>query len=221
MKQHWPKLLHILIVIALPLALFAATLRIVTGHWLVNWEYGKASFPPDTYGFSTEERIRLAEVSVDYLITDAGIELLADLETEGGAAFNARELEHMVDVKRVLWILLRVGAAAGLVVVAGTAVLGSRPATRARAPVALMGGSFILLGLLAAIGGLMLASWNVFFVQFHELFFPPGTWTFAYSDTLIRLFPVRFWMDVAAVIVGVLVAQAAAIGGAAFVWWRR
>jgi len=35
----------------------------------------------------------------------------------------------------------------------------------------------------------------VFFVAFHEVFFDPGTWVFRYSDTLIRLFPERFWRD--------------------------
>jgi len=38
-------------------------------------------------------------------------------------------------------------------------------------------------------------AWSTFFVQFHELLFPPGTWTFAYSDSLIRLFPEKFWFD--------------------------
>jgi uncharacterized membrane protein len=33
----------------------------------------------------------------------------------------------------------------------------------------------------------------VLFVGFHQVFFDAGTWTFAYSDTLIRLFPERFW----------------------------
>ncbi|MCD6344052.1 MAG: hypothetical protein J7M17_00400, partial [Anaerolineae bacterium] len=38
-------------------------------------------------------------------------------------------------------------------------------------------------------------SWDTFFVGLHGLFFTEGTWRFFYSDTLIRLFPVRFWQD--------------------------
>jgi uncharacterized membrane protein len=49
----------------------------------------------------------------------------------------------------------------------------------------------------------VLISFGVFFVGFHEIFFPPGTWTFFYSDTLIRLFPERFWRD-AFLTVGIL-----------------
>ena len=49
----------------------------------------------------------------------------------------------------------------------------------------------------------MLASFGVFFVAFHQVFFDPGTWIFLWSDTLIRLFPERFWRDVF-IYVGVL-----------------
>jgi len=34
-----------------------------------------------------------------------------------------------------------------------------------------------------------------FFVGFHALFFEGDSWLFLYSDTLIRLFPLRFWQD--------------------------
>jgi uncharacterized membrane protein len=55
-------------------------------------------------------------------------------------------------------------------------------------------------GLLTAllIGGavlFVLVAFGIFFVFFHQVFFPPGTWQFLYSDTLIRLFPERFWRD--------------------------
>ena len=30
----------------------------------------------------------------------------------------------------------------------------------------------------------------------YSFFFQPGTWMFNYSDTLIRLFPERFWQDI-------------------------
>jgi uncharacterized membrane protein len=34
-----------------------------------------------------------------------------------------------------------------------------------------------------------------FFTGFHALFFTGDSWLFEYSDTLIRLFPLRFWQD--------------------------
>jgi len=130
MRRLYPRMAHGLVVLALPLALLALALRITTDHWLVHWEYGKAGFPPDPYGLTTQERIHLAEVCVDYLITDAGIDLLADLELEGGPAFNQRELQHMVDVKVVLGRLLASGVVAGVLVLGGTASLAARRASR-------------------------------------------------------------------------------------------
>jgi len=38
------------------------------------------------------------------------------------------------------------------------------------------------------------ASFSFLFVGFHRLFFEGDTWLFLYSDTLIRLFPERFWL---------------------------
>jgi len=51
---------------------------------------------------------------------------------------------------------------------------------------------------LLLLGGIMLfvvIGFGIFFVAFHNVFFEPGTWTFLWSDTLIRLFPERFWRD--------------------------
>ncbi len=221
MSKVWPRLVHFLIVIALPVVFLAVGLRAVTGHWLVQWEYGKPDFPPDPFGLTTDERIRLASVCVDYLTTDAGIDLLADLRLpDGRAAFNERELAHMVDVKRVFLGVLWAGGIAGGVVVGGTVALATHPATRPRIPTALLGGCLLTLVLLIGVGGLMLIQWNVFFTGFHELLFPPGSWAFPTSDTLIRLFPERFWMDVGTTMVGVIVVQAVTVGVGALLWQR-
>jgi integral membrane protein (TIGR01906 family) len=126
----------------------------------------------------------------------------------------------MVDVKVVLGRLLASGVVAGVLVLGGTASLAARRASRSRAPAALLRGSQLALGLLFAVGILMLVGWQLFFVGFHELFFESGTWSFAYSDTLIRLYPERFWMDVGAVVVGLMVTEILLIGAGAFLWNR-
>ena len=54
-------------------------------------------------------------------------------------------------------------------------------------------GGLLTVLLLGAIILFVLLSFGVLFVAFHNVFFAPGTWTFLYSDTLIRLFPERFW----------------------------
>lgn len=221
MPRFWPRLLQIAVILAIPATLLAVSLRITTAPWFPRWEYHKPDFPADPYGLTTEERVRLAEICVEYLITRAGIDLLANLELEGRPAFNDRELQHMVDVKRVLWGLLWAGALGGMIVLAGSALLFSRRPLRPYGLGALRGGALLTLGLLAAVGGLMLFRWDVFFTGFHELLFPPDTWTFPTSDTLIRLYPEKFWMDAGMVIVVLVLAQAVALGAISWALGKR
>jgi uncharacterized membrane protein len=57
----------------------------------------------------------------------------------------------------------------------------------------------------------------VLFVGFHQLFFDPNTWTFLFSDTLIRLFPERFWQ----VAFGAVTLGTGAMAGALWAVARR
>ena len=59
----------------------------------------------------------------------------------------------------------------------------------------------------------MLVSFDSFFTRFHAVLFETGTWTFLYSDTLIRLFPIKFWADVAAIV------AAASMFEGLLLWW--
>jgi integral membrane protein (TIGR01906 family) len=56
-------------------------------------------------------------------------------------------------------------------------------------------GGWLTVVLVGVIVSAVVIGFGVFFVFFHEVFFDPGTWIFRYSDTLIRLFPERFWRD--------------------------
>ncbi|RLC97620.1 MAG: TIGR01906 family membrane protein [Chloroflexi bacterium] len=221
-KIYWPRLIQWLLVLALPVFLLVADVRTATGHWFVHWEYGKASFPSDPYGLSTAERIPLAKTCVDYLATGADISLLADLQLpDGQPAFNQRELRHMFDVQVVYGHLMSACIVAALLLAGGIAALLTSDQTRWRVPAALLNGSLLTLGLLGAVGAYMALSWGEFFTTFHRIFFEGSSWLFDHSDTLIRLFPMRFWIDVAVVIVGLLIVETIAIGSGAWIWLRR
>jgi integral membrane protein (TIGR01906 family) len=64
-------------------------------------------------------------------------------------------------------------------------------------------GGWLTVGITAAIAIFAVISFWQFFTVFHELFFTGDSWQFLYSDTLIRLFPMRFWQD-AFIFVGAL-----------------
>jgi integral membrane protein (TIGR01906 family) len=222
MNRIWPRLVQWLLVLLLPFLLTVANFRILNDHWFVRWEYNRPGFPPDEYGLTTEERVRLAEACVDYLAPGASISLLADLRlSSGDPAFNERELSHMEDVQVAFTQMTAIAAVGALVWIGGFTVLVVPRRTRKAAAAALLTGGLFTLGLLAVIGVVMAVSWWQFFTAFHRIFFAEGTWVFLRSDTLIRLFPIRFWIDVAVAAVVLLVVEAILVGLAGWMWQRR
>ena len=203
-----------LVTILIPLALVGLGLRVLLSPQFLKIEYNMPYFPPDEYGFTKEDRLNWAPYALDYLVNNEGISYLADLKFDDGTAlYNERELSHMDDVKRVTQGALRVW----YVSLAILALLGAWAwfggwwqAYR----LGLMRGGWLMVGLAVAIGLIVVIGiainpnvfWN-FFVGFHRLFFEGDTWLFLYSDTLIRLFPIRFWQD------AFLLAAVIALGG--------
>lgn len=221
-RSRWSPWTERLLVLALPFLLLAVNLRLVTNHRFVGWEYQRPGFPADPYGLSTEERIRLAQVCQDYLASNADISMLAELELPNGEpAFNQRELRHMEDVQAVYLGFSVAGLIAAVVWIGAAAALIVQGKQWPLLPRALRKGSLLTIGLLAAIGAFMLLDWGQFFTAFHRLLFEGDTWIFPPSDTLIRLFPIQFWVDVAAAIVGLLLLESVVAGAAGWIWARE
>ncbi len=202
------KLLHIVIVLCIPWIVLTGAVRLNNLPWFAAWEYHRADFPADPYGMGTDERLRLAQRAIYFLNAPHNLELLSELRLEDGQlAFNARELAHMDDVKRAMDALTALGIAALVVTLASSAALTRRAGAQA-AWGAVSDGGLVTLGALGLVAAFMLLAWERFFIAFHELLFPPDTWMFEYSDTLIRLFPERFWQDVGLVIASLVFVQA-------------
>ncbi|MEP7293205.1 MAG: TIGR01906 family membrane protein, partial [Chloroflexota bacterium] len=192
------------LVIAFPLLLVLLAARLVMTPLFLQFEYNRADFPADEFGFTIEDRFIYAPYALDYLLNGAGVEYLGDLKfPDGSAIYNANELRHMRDVKAVTEVAFSGAAVGGLVAIAAAFYLYRRAQHRLRR--ALFYGALFTLALVVAIIVLAVANWEYFFVTFHELFFQNGTWYFPTSDTLIRLFPEQFWFDAALVIGGITV----------------
>lgn len=200
------RLMRGLIVLAVPLVLIVVVVRLVTLPWFPAWEYHRPGFPEDDYGLQRDERLRLARTSIAFLNLPHDVERLERLQLPDGApAFTERELQHMRDVKRVYDGITVVGLLALVMAISAGYVLHRRDAGAAIWG-GLSDGALLTLVVLVVLGVLMLFAWDAFFTGFHRIFFDSGSWRFRYSDTLIRLFPMRFWRDA-----GVLVAGAVAV----------
>ncbi|MFU8772974.1 MAG: TIGR01906 family membrane protein [Anaerolineales bacterium] len=194
-RRWFSKTLSWVASILVPVVLILTGVRLLLTPAFLQIEYRTPGFPPDPFGFSLEERLYWSNIALDYLLNEEDISFLADLRFSNGLpVYNQRELAHMVDVKIVVTDALNVWLASlgGLLVLGVWAWLGHWIPEYKRG---LVRGGWLTLFLIGAIVILVLMAFGVFFVLFHEIFFPPGTWTFSYSDTLIRLFPERFWRD--------------------------
>lgn len=205
--------MHIVITAGLPLVLVLLNARVLMSNAYLKWEYNRPNFPEDSYGFTKADRLTYAPLALDYLFNNEGIEFLGDQTfPDGSPLYNERELSHMYDVKVVTQGLMRFGFGLLGVMVVFVIVMAASPGARPTLYKALFMGSVITVGLIIA--GLLLTatSFNWLFTQFHGLFFEGDSWIFLFSDTLIRLFPIRFWTDAFAVMFGGALVEAIIIG---------
>jgi integral membrane protein (TIGR01906 family) len=194
--------LSYLISFLVPIALIGAALRILLTPIYFNIEYRMPYFPADEYGMTQQERLQWAPYAVEYLVNGADISYLGDLKFDDGTPlYNERELSHMEDVKQVVLNALGVWTIS-LIILAVLAFLAKRGGWIPDYIDGLRRGGMWMIGLAAALGlvvgaGILLnpdVFWQ-FFTLFHKIFFTGDSWLFYYSDTLIRLFPMRFWED--------------------------
>lgn len=195
MKPTARRVLTIGIAILVPFFLLMTSIRLLLTPVFLQIEYRMPGFPADIYGFSLDDRLHWSRVSVEYLLNEAGIEYLAEQQLRDGTPlYNERELSHMLDVKILVQQMLVAWRILAVVLVA-LAVW----AWRGRWLPTYMNG--LGLGGRMTIGSIILIllgvaiSFRALFTGFHMIFFEGDTWLFAYTDNLIRLFPMRFWQD--------------------------
>jgi integral membrane protein (TIGR01906 family) len=222
-----------ILIVLLPIVLTLTNVRLLLTHAFPQIEYSLPGFPDDPFGLTKPDRIKWANLSMDYLLNNAGIEFVRAFRFPPGVTapaescvyykdgdcnrfYNDRELQHMQDVKIVLRRVLNVWAVAGIMcLLAAGALFYFHETAALRA--GLLGGAGVTLVILIAIVTYVLVDFNDFFVQFHGVFFAAGTWTFLFTDSFIRLFPEKFWEDAFTIIGAGAVVEALAI--AAWAWW--
>lgn len=204
-----------LLIVLLPLLLITTSIRMLLTPLYLQVAYHLPGFPPDPFGFTLEERLHWANYSLSYLLNQADISFLSSQSLSNGQPlYNPRELRHMIDVKNLVQLMIRVWA--GLLLLYLVVGLWAWRTQQTRAFwLAISRGGWLTLGLVLLILMGVVVSFNWLFTAFHRLFFEGDTWLFHYSDTLIRLFPLRFWQDAftAMGLLTISMALVAAFGG--------
>ena len=202
--------------LAFPACLLLGALRLVLSHEFLRYEYTRPGFPTDPYGFTTEDRLALGFYALDYLLNGENIDflgsltlapeqcLLSDAKQDSCPMFSQAALGHMEDVKYITNLTFAFGLGLAIAACATVILVGRIAAVRRAILRGLHLGSMLTLGLLASLAVLAAAIWDRAFDAFHELFFAAGTWRFPFSDTLIRLYPERLFVDAAIVIIALV-----------------
>jgi integral membrane protein (TIGR01906 family) len=181
--------------ISVPILLVLFAVGILLSPIYIQIEYRIPGFPDDPYGFSMEERLYWANISRKYLVSNQGIDFLADQQLdEDTPLYNERELQHMYDVKVVIVSASVVFCCTAIFVI----LLGfwSKNKDQWRLfKLSVSRGGWLTAGLIISILIYIMFNFDSLFTNFHLIFFEGDSWLFRFSDTLIRLFPIRFWRD--------------------------
>lgn len=196
------KIVQVVLAVLVFLLLLLTGIRLLLTETFVRFEYNQASFPADPYGMTKQERLKYAPIALEFLLNGAEESFLGDLKFDDGTVlYNERELSHMVDVQALTQVFLKVWyASAAFFLAIWVWAWRGNWLGEFRRMLSVSGlSTIVVLGTLIL---LMLLSFDMIFVGFHRIFFQGDSWLFLYSDTLIRLFPEKFWQD-AFILVGV------------------
>ncbi len=178
-----------------PFFLLMAAVLLVFQPWFLQFEYAKPDFPEDPFGYSIQERMTYGTTWLRYITHHQPDASLSGLTSETGQPlYTDRELSHMKDAKTVyqsarnIWLLLV------LLGIAFFFVLDKRKRKASFGTIFYKGSLITLIGTGAILAGVIFA-FQPLFSGFHALFFAEGTWLFYPTDSLIRLFPEKLWID--------------------------
>ncbi len=188
------------IVVLTPVIILLAPLPLLTSHTLLEWQYTRPSFPADEFGYTTEDRLRIGGIVVDYLQGNATLEVIEGITDD--------EESHMADVRDLFnlgFIILCISLA---VVVLAFFALFSHTTFRKKAFIALQRAAQVTIAL--QIIGIVYFSydWMRAFDRLHRVFFKGLNWMFNDDQVLLRLFPDEFWQATAILYVSVSVGLA-------------
>lgn len=190
------RLLLFIIIILVPLVIVVTAIRVALTPLFISIEYRLPGFPPDEFGFTTEDRLFWADYSIDYLLRRISHQDLTDTRLPNGTPlFNQRELTHMLDVQILTHQVLLVWR--GILLLLMTVIILAVTTNMSRELVdSFKRGALLTILIIFTVLLYLAINFNQLFTQFHQLFFEGDSWLFLMSDNLIRLFPLRFWRDI-------------------------
>lgn len=195
-----------ILILIVPFFLLLTNLRVALSQTFFAIEYRMPGFPSDPYGFSKDDRLRWASVTSEYLLGSSAPGSLSTLRIplqqspkerqidDREQLYTAREIRHLDDTRHVIVSSMVAWMISGALVLILTVALW-------RGADQLVVESTWLFACIATcllmIGGtaLLALDFDATFDHIHDAFFAHNTYLFFLTDSLIRIFPPRFWQD--------------------------
>lgn len=179
-----------LALLVLPIALavrYAAT----SESW---WERGFERYDAvSRTGLTPAEVDRVAAETRDYLANDDD---LLNVSVDGAPFYSEREVLHMVDVKRLMARVYDAGwAALGFIIAFAIITFWRSKQALRRLARSILSACGIVALVFVVLAIIALSGFDAAFRSFHQIFFTNDLWQLTSRDSLIQLFPQRFFFD--------------------------
>ncbi len=185
--KNWLNLIKIILIISIPIAILLLNL-----HFLVTKEFIRLNSA--IRNDHDKENLILAENITEYVRDKNNIKNL------NSDTLTKKEINHLNDVKNLTLNAMRLQYLASVLVVLSTFVLFNEKISINSIKKYYYSGLFLTIGIISLIALFGLLDFSFLFIKFHEIFFPENSWLFSPSDTLIQLFPLKFWTNTAKII---------------------
>src|SRR3990172_3088679 len=162
MSDRLTKTLKLLIILLIPIFMISSAARLLATDSYLAFEYGKASFPPDPFGYTQQQRFILASTNIHYVRAHLPGDELSKQFLNGLPVYNPREVSHMVDVQAVFQSVLRVWQVVFILLILLSFLLWKKGERKALAS-AIQSGGLLTSGIILTIALLALFAWQFWF----------------------------------------------------------
>ncbi len=191
------RILSYFLILFSPIWIIGISSRIVFNEWFIDFEYSKKDFPKDRWNMDNAYRKELAKLGLKAVLSEEGLKEFSEKKFPSGRkAFRKKEVKHMEDVNRFLKIFFPVSYVSFFLWGIGLFF------SQRRWTYLMMSGLFTLT-LVLLVGGLSVIFYDQAFALFHDTVFGENTWRFRDTDTLLRIYPMKFWFDGTVFVIGI------------------
>lgn len=151
-----------------------------------------AADAPAWLGMDAPTTHAMSDWTVDQLLFGPGT--WQGVAPDGTPFYDASEIQHLRDVRQLLWLTFLMGVLALVVLL----VILERSADRDRVLAAIGLGGAVVASAVVVLGALGVVAFDPLFELFHRVFFPQGDWAFdPGTQRLVQLYPFAFWQIMA------------------------